>query len=304
MNRRLFISGGLAAAHALAAKRFEYSRIAVLTDEVAESPAEAIAFARQYRLRYVELRSRPGDRRSYFRLSEDELHQTARELKEAGLEVTFLNSSLCKYTLPGTDPVRRRSGETDEQRAQRLANEARRFDARFEELAQVVRAARILGARHARVFAFNRVAEPEALFPRIAGIITELAQLAEKEGVRLLLENEGSCNVATSAECAAMLKLLPESIGLNWDPHNEYSPEAKIFPEGYALLPKKRLRNVQVKARSIVPEYKQWIDWAGIFTALSKDGFEGYVGLETHVQRDQLIEAAHKSMRELQRILS
>ncbi|HBY60515.1 MAG TPA: hypothetical protein DEH78_11885 [Solibacterales bacterium] len=305
MNRRrlLALSLGLAPA-AQARTRFDYSRIAVLTDEVATSPEAAIAFARQYRLRFVEVRDRPGDRRPYWRLPEQELRDTARAFRDAGLSVTFLNSSLCKYTLPGTDPVRRRAGESDEQRARRIASDAKRFDARFDELAQVVRAARILGAPQARVFAFNRVADPPSLYPKIAAVISELSRAAEKEGVRLLLENEGSCNVHTSAECAAMLKLLPSSVGLNWDPQNEYSPEARPFPDGYALLPKKRLRNVQIKARGIVPEFNQPVDWPGIFEALARDGFKGHAGLETHVNDQIRIEAAHKSMRELQRLLN
>ena len=121
--------------------------------------------------------------------------------------------------------------------------------------------------------------------------------------VRLLLENEESCNVATSAEAAALLKLLPSSVGLNWDPGNAVEFQETPFPDGYRLLPKDRLGNVQMKARNLLPQYNQLIDWPGIFNSLAADGYTGKVGLETHIFDGTLIEAAHKCLVEIRRIL-
>ena len=52
--------------------------------------------------------------------------------------------------------------------------------------------------------------------PRIAEILEPMTKLAENEGVKLLVENETSCNVATCADAAALLKLTsPTTFGLN-----------------------------------------------------------------------------------------
>jgi|HigsolmetaAR201D_1030396.scaffolds.fasta_scaffold04024_8 Sugar phosphate isomerases/epimerases len=302
MRRRTFLAAATYAPALFAKRRFEYSRISVLTDEVANSPSEAFAFAKQYGLRWVELRAVPGARKSYWNLPEGELRSFAAELKEHGLKVSFLNTGLLKFTLPGTQPVRRRN-ETEEQRKRREAAEAAQFERRLEDVRTACKAARILGTDKVRIFAFVRTADPRSLYPRIAEIITEMAREAEKEKITLLLENEGSCNVATSAESAEILRMLPKSVGLNWDPHNGFAHNEVPFPDGYRLLPKDRLGNVQIKAKSLLPEYNQLIDWKGIFDALAADGYRGKVGLETHIFDGTLIEAAHKCMRELQRIL-
>ena len=153
-----------------------------------------------------------------------------------------------------------------------------------------------------RVFTFSRVAEPEQLMPRIAGILEEMATIADKAGIKLLIENEGSCNVCLSSELAQIAKLLPsKAIGINWDPVNELNRQSPPFPDGYALLPKERVLNVQMKARALVigPDF---LDWKTIFQALEKDGYGGKVGLETHVFDGTLIEKAHLCMEKIREI--
>src|ERR1035441_7774496 len=94
-----------------------------------------------------------------------------------------------------------------------------------------------------RVFAGTRVADPTTVYQRIADTLGEMSQLAEKEKVYLLIENEGSQSVATAAEIADVMKLIPSPwVGYNWDPHNAYGKE-KAYPEGYGLLPKARMLN-------------------------------------------------------------
>ncbi len=60
---------------------------------------------------------------------------------------------------------------------------------------------------------------------------------------------------------------------------------------------------MQIKAKSLLPEYNELVDWPGIFDALANDGYKGKAGLETHIFDGTLIEASHKCLRELQRIL-
>jgi L-ribulose-5-phosphate 3-epimerase len=301
MLRRQILLAPFAVPLLSARGRIDLSRISLLTDEVGKTHADAMAFARQYGIHWVELRSVPGGGgKTYAFMDEGPVRELARDLKANKLKVSFLNTPMCKFLLPGTEAARRRQ-ETAEQKSKREDREKKQFDNRVDDLRKAIRSAHILGVRDVRIFTFSRVAEPETIFSRVAEHMDELAAIAEKEGIRLLVENEASCNVATSAELKRICELVPRrSFGINWDPVNGMSRE-KPFPEGYALLPKQRIGNVQMKARALVigPDF---IDWSAVFQALVKDGYKGKVGLETHVFDGTLIEKSHLCMKKLQEI--
>ncbi|HNY40819.1 MAG TPA: sugar phosphate isomerase/epimerase family protein [Bryobacteraceae bacterium] len=303
MNRRSFLAASAAAMAPLqAANKINWSRISVLTDEVAKTPEEALAFCRQYDLKWVELRGVPGQRKSYFTLEGEDLKAAAKQFKDARLGISFLNTGMLKFDLPGTVPARKRN-ESDEQKAARAASMKAQFDRRLETLRQAITAAHAFDVDIVRIFTFSRVEDPDALLPRIAEILGEMVAIAEKEGVRLLVENEGSCNVATSAELAKICSLISsKSFGINWDPVNELPHKAVPFPDGYKLLPKRRIINVQMKARALVvgPDF---LDWKGILGALEADGYRGKVGLETHVFDGTLIEKAHLCMAKIKELV-
>jgi sugar phosphate isomerase/epimerase len=305
MNRRNFLAASVAAAAVplSAATKIDWSRISVLTDEVAKSPEEAIEFCRHYALKWVELRGVPGQRRSYFTLQGAELAAAAKSFKDAGLKVSFLNTGMLKFDLPGTVPARRRN-ETEDQKAARAAAAQAQFDRRMETLRQAITAAHAFDIDMVRVFTFSRVAEPEAVMPRIAEILGEMVEAAGKEGIKLLVENEASCNVGTSAESVSICGLVKSRhFGINWDPVNELPLKAVPYPDGFRKLPMDRLLNVQMKARALVvgPDF---LDWKGIFGALDAAGYRGQVGLETHVFDGTLIEKAHMCMAKIREMVA
>ena len=116
MTRREVLFASLASRPLLADNHIGRSRISAITDEIGKTPAEAIAFARQYGLQWVELRGVPGGRQDYHHMPEAELRAFAKELGDNGLKVSFLNTAMLKFGLPGTEPVRRRQ-ESAEARA-------------------------------------------------------------------------------------------------------------------------------------------------------------------------------------------
>lgn len=302
MTRRELLAATLAAPALWAKHHFDRSRLSAITDEIGKTPEDSLAFAKEYGLQWIELRSVPPKGKEYIYLGEPELKAAAASFRAAGLKVSFLNSSLMKYAWPGIDPAPRKQ-DTEAAAAKRIAGGAARYEKRMEDLKNALHACQILGVDKLRVFTGTRAAEPEKYYPRIAEIIGEMAFVAEKEKIHLLIENEGSCNVATSAESAAIMKLIPSRwVGLNWDPQNAISRETP-FPDGYATLPKKRVLNVQFKGKGIMPESKEKLDWKSILQALDRDGYKYCVGLETHIFDGTLIQAANISMKEMQRIV-
>lgn len=303
-SRRNFL-GAAAAASSLplfAKGHIDLSRISAITDEIARSSQDAVTFAKQYGLRWVEVRSLPGQKMEYFTLPEEKLRAEAKLLDENGLRVSFLNTSMMKVAVPGIEPVRWAQDPAD-RRAARWKADEQKFAKRMDLLNSAMRAAKILGTDKVRVFTGWRAADPLAALPRIAEIINEMAVVAAREKTYLLIENEGACNVATSAELVALVKMIPSKwVGINWDPLNETAQKEKPFPDGYNMLPKKRIMNVQIKGRSIL-DGPQKLDWRAIFDTLAKDGYKGQVGLETHIFGDVQIQASHDSMKEILKLV-
>jgi sugar phosphate isomerase/epimerase len=301
MTRRELLGAALTAPPLWARRHFDRSRISAITDEIGKTPDESIAFARQYDLQWIELRNVPGGK-EYIYQDEATLKAAAASFKAHGLKVSFLNSSLMKFAWPGIEPARRRP-ESEQAAAKRKASEAARWEKRMDDLKKALNAAQILGTDKLRIFTGTRAAEPRTFYPRIAEILGEMAFVAEKEKIHLLIENEGSCNVATGSEMAEILKMIPSKwVGCNWDPQNSLGKEVP-FPDGYQPLPKKRIFNVQYKGKGIMPESKEKLDWKAILQALDKDGYKGCVGQETHIFDGTLIAAAHVSMKEMLRIV-
>lgn len=298
MTRRALLAGTPMMLTALGAGRgMDMSRISVITDECSATPADAIAFAGKYNLRWVELRDVPGTKKTYSAMTPEELRRAAVDLKRVGLRVAFFNARGTKYPLPGTTPRDARNATPE-----RLALSQRQFDNRIADLRRDIAAAQAFDTKYVRVFAFGRVADVPALLPRLAEVLGEMGEVARKEGMMLLLENEPACNVGTCAEFAALIKLLPESsFGINWDANNGQSMKEKPFPDGYALLPKKRIVHVHMHGRTLLDPEKM-LDWSAIFKQLTVDGYKGCAGLETHYFDGTKIAKSHLCMEVLQKM--
>src|SRR5438270_9425290 len=108
MTRRQLLSASAACASAacvsaLGAKnRIDKSRISAITDEIGLTTDESIAFAHQYGMQNVEIRNppknEPNSKKEYFALTEPEIKADAIRFAKEGLKVTFVNTSLLKFT--------------------------------------------------------------------------------------------------------------------------------------------------------------------------------------------------------------
>ena len=308
MNRRSFLAATIAAAVPVSAasKRIDASWVSAITDEVSRSPAEAIQFAHDFGLQWLSLRDTPAPlgqpKVPYYSMEPAKLQQVMGEFKSAGIKVSFLDTPFLKYDLPGTSPKRTRP-EEPAAKEKRLARNKAMFDNRIADLRLGIRASHAFDCPQLRIFTFTRVEDPESLFPRIADVIGELAAVAEKDGIRLLIENENTQNAGTSAETAKLLKLLPRNVGINWDTLNGLPLGEKPYPDGYETLPKDRIWNVHVKGKSLL-DYPEHQDWPGILKALERDHFTGRLELETHIFGEQQIAGSHASMKEIMRLIN
>lgn len=257
MTRRELLAGTAACATTLWARNhWDRSRISAITDEIGATADEAATFAHQNGMLFVEVRNQPGSNREYATGREADMKAAATQLTIENVKVSVVNTSLLKFTWPG--------GQS--------APDQARWDRRMDDLQKALRCAHIMGADKLRIFAGTRVSDPSSMFQRTADTLAEMAAEAEKAKVMLLLENDPATNVADCAELAAVMKLAPSKwVGINWKPS----------PDGYALLPKKRILNVRVPASSLIPGRPESMNWKSILTSLEKDGYNGRITLET-----------------------
>src|SRR5947209_9490566 len=304
MTRRDFCMTVAAARLLRAASGLEPSRISAIGDEIGHTPREVEAFAKEYGFSAIEMRASLGTStfQYYEMMPPQELRKTAAQMADAGLTPTVLDSSLLKYEFPGSKAVTREDFY-DKYFAKLGLSQEQLFEKRMDQLNRFLDAAHALGVHKIRIFSFWRVADPASIAPKVAEILHEMADVAGKSGVQLLVENEGSTNVATSGGTAAMMRRVPsKALGINWDPRNGMSLEKVPYPDGYAVLPKDRIGNVHMKGRDLIPTYTGRLDWGTIMRVMVRDGYQGKFSLETH--RGQAnIAASRTSMQEIMRFV-
>ena len=278
MTRRELLAGTAVCAGALWARaHWDRSRISAITDEIAANADDAASFAHQSGILFVEVRNQPGTNREYASGREADMKADATILANENVKIPVVNTTLLKFAWPGSPS----------------ADQAR-WDRRMEDLQRALRCAQIMGADKLLLFAGTRVADPSSLFQRIADTLSEMAAEAEKQKITLLLENDPATNVATCEDLAAVMKLVPSKwVGISWKP----------APDGYSLLPKKRILNIRVPAASLWPNRPETLNWRSILTALDKDGYSGRVTLECGAAGSKGVDAARDALDQLVHIV-
>jgi L-ribulose-5-phosphate 3-epimerase len=285
MKRREFVASGAAAAlmAALPGKAADVKqfKLGVITDEITQDFEPALIWIKGFGLQWAELRFLWN--KYVMDLSPDDVKKAQDLLAKHEIKVSVVDSPYFKTLLPGTE------SKFAEGKADPLQSG---FSQQNGILERAIARAKDFGTDKVRIFAFLRVAEPKTVFDRVAKELDRSAAIAKKENIRLVLENEFSCNVATGVELAAMLKAVKSpAFGGNWDPGNAYDAGENPFPQGYDALDKKRMWHMHLKdaAANLSGGGTHWmpigsgkIDFIGQFRALIKDGYEGTMSLETH----------------------
>ena len=316
VSRRNFLGGlaGAGAAAAFSSSSFAYEavpascpfRLAVINDEISQDFDHACAVAAQdFGLHWIELRSMWN--RNVTDLDASQIAESNRILKKYELRVTDIASPLYKVDWPGAP--RRNGQERDQFHA---ANDFSQQDALLEHCIELTRA---FSTDRVRCFDFWRLDDQKPYREAINEELLKAAEVCAKSNVILLLENEMSCNTATGEEAAATLKAVPNrNFMLNWDPGNAGTFAGAVpFPDGYDLLPRKRIGHCHAKNVKRQPEGKfEWqpvgtgvVDWVGQLRALRKDGYPYAVSLETHWRGAGTPEASSRiSMADLKKALA
>jgi L-ribulose-5-phosphate 3-epimerase len=257
-------------------------RLAAITDEF--SPADldaALAGMAAVGMTGAELRVVGG--RNMIDLSDEEVDRVRQTVVATGMEIVSLASPLLKCVVPGGAALDSRV-QHDVFGSPHSYEDQPRLTQRAFEIADR------LGARIIRVFSFWRTVEPERCYPQLREALLALADEAARRGVIIGLENEHACNVGTAVEAARLLATIDHpALKLVWDPANASILGETPFPDGYNLLPADRIVHVHAKDCYVKNHKPVWgavgemgIDWRGQIAALRRDGYDGWISLETH----------------------
>lgn len=311
MNRRVFNRLSLLAAIGIVqplsfADPFDYPwKLGIITDEVDPDLQRVLSsFYPKYQLHWAEIRNVRLDGESryvYKTATSNQLKQIKKQLDDAGVKVSVLDTGVYKVALPGTKPLGENAADLNPERGE--------YNRQLEDLKRAANAAHQLGTGRVRIFTFQRVADPNAIFDRIVDELHKAIAVAKQEDVTLLIENEFDCNVGTGAETARLFRTIPDRrLMHNWDPGNCYEAGEQPFPKAWDQLDHSRISHIHLKDAA----GKKWkpigggeIDFVGQFRALKKMNYSSTMSLETHYRNAQHnpYESSVESMDGLFRVL-
>ena len=288
-RRRFAETAGLAAASLVFPRRMWSAnsrfKVGVISDEISQDFDHACyVIAKGYGLRYVELREIWG--KNLQQVSDAQIAEAQKILAKYALQVTDIASPLFKVDWPGAPHSPYGSKEGLHGAAETT------FKQQDDVLARSISLAKQFNTGKVRCFDFWRLEDPAPYRAAMNDKLQQAAELAAKQNIVLVLENEFECNTATGREAASTLAAVPSTnLALNWDPGNAVMRgELDAFPGGWNVLPKHRIHHCHVKnavkdaAGKLVwsPVAIGYIDWAAQFKALKDIGYSDAVNLETH----------------------
>lgn len=243
-------------------------RIGFVTDEISPDVEEAIRVGTAWGVRDYELRM-IGDRRVP-EVSPRDVEQMLRLKNGYDIQITAVSPGVFKYGVEENDQLEQELRQT---------------------LPATFRLAHMFGAPIVIVFGFLRSEqELPAHEQKVVEIFREVAELAQRQGLVVAVENEPGFWCDSGKNTARILSRVDSrSLRANWDPANAVGTDEAPFPQGYESI-KTWLANVHVKdtAKSTlvecVPVGEGKVDWPGQLRALLHDRILDQVTIETHCQ--------------------
>ena len=259
--------------------------LGIVSDEIVTDFGEALRHGQSWGIHLYEIRCLTTGRIP--RVDAQELRTVAGLVREHGIRVTALSPGMFKARLSHTAEIE-------------------------EELRSVLPAtldmAGTLSSPLVIVFGFQREAgEPADTYHRAVDYMRRAAEIAERAGVRIAIENEPGFWCDTGVNTNTLIREVGSpALGANWDPCNAYGTDEVPYPQGYEAL-KPSIINVHAKDTAVgslikcVPIGQGAIDWQGQVEALLRDRPVEHITIETHC--NPLIESSRHNVETLQRMM-
>lgn len=233
-------------------------------DEIHEDPAVQVAVLQSLGARNIEVRSAWGV--NIIDMSSDQLDTLATVFVKRRIGVSAIASPVGKVdiSVPVEDEI--------------------------ERLRRAILAAHRLDSRYIRLFSFFSSPEStrESIRDDVLVRMHRLADLAEREGVILLHENEKNIYGDIPERVLDIIESVgSEALRVAWDSANFVQVGVRPFTDGYSLL-RPHLEYLQVKdavalTSKVVPAGEGDGELFETLAALRDDGYTGFASLEPHL---------------------
>lgn len=250
-------------------------KLGAFTDEISQDLAYACKVCNDFGVTGAEIRG-VWDK-NVRNLTDDEVREVKRILDDHGMVVCSIGSPFGKCEL-----------EKPEEIAQHM-----------DILRRCADVGRELGCRMIRGFAFWGHDERRKPWDKMLKAYEPVPGILEEKDAILGLENEAACYVGTAGHARTFIDLLGcERVKAVWDPANHIQDldgdDELPYPDGYELI-KKDMVHVHVKDALVEADGSRpnvflgmgKAQWDKQFEAFVRDGYEGYVSLETHVNPER-----------------
>jgi len=240
----------------------------VITDEISQDFKIAVDLALKYRLDGVEIRS--VWEKGPHELEDKDIAKIKDILSDTNLKVCGISAPFFKCNI----------------------DDNKEFDAHIEILKKSMNLANTLGTKYVRGFTFWKSGDFDKDLDKIVSKFEKPVELLKKENITLVLEFDPSVYASNARKLVKVIEKVnsPFVKGL-WDPGNDiHDPEGETpYPDGYEII-KKHMVHMHLKdavrgedgKAAGVPIGDGQVDYAGQFKALIRDGYNGFVVLETH----------------------
>jgi sugar phosphate isomerase/epimerase len=283
-------------------------KISLITDEISADPETAIELGVEWGIRDFELRGFYTDRVP--RLSAYQKERLRDMLSEYQAHVIAISPGLFKVPYPAERAPRTSLGWMDAAGYETWSEAQRLLQYHMNELLPAsLDFANEFGAHMVLAFSFDRAGAPSGQPPEeVLNCLRQAAERAGAAGLQLVIENEDGFWADTGAHSAQIMRAINHpSLGINWDPGNAFFAGDEPYPAGYEEV-REWVRHVHFKDARRDPDgtlryvAEGQVDWAGQIHALSADGYDGFVSVETHIRPK--VAAARNSLGRLRTFLA
>ena len=239
----------------------------VITDEISQDMGQAVELASRYGLDGVEIRS--VWEKGPHELDKNDIMNIKKQVADANLEVCGISAPFFKCNIDNVEEL----------------------DQHIKILQKSIELATSLNAKIIRGFTFWKNGGFDENLSKIISRFEKPLRMLEGTGITLALEFDPSVFASNARTLVQVVK----GIGVPyvkalWDPGNDiYDPEGeKPYPDGFSII-KPYMVHMHLKDAHKVngkpiatPVGEGEVDYEGHFREIIKDGYSGYVVLETH----------------------
>ena len=245
--------------------------ISGFSDEISEMIDVQFDHISSLGIKYFEPRNVDGT--NIADLSDEQVKHLKERMDKAGIKVSSIGSPIGKIKI--TDP----------------------FEPHLEKLARVIEIAKALDTKYIRVFSYyiDKGDDLEKWHDEVIYRMKKMVELAEREGVILLHENEKDIWGELPEQCDRIIREVgSKSLRAVFDPANFIQAGAKPYPDAYALM-KPHIEYMHIKDAQedghVVPAGYGIGGIENILADLKASGWSGFLSLEPHLGAFKGLEA-------------